>query len=60
MALKAAGYAAEPATHGVDEREARELIHWHIHHLRNKLEPDPRQPRYIINVRGVGYVYNNL
>ena len=27
----------------------------HISHLRGKIEPDPAHPRYIENVRGVGY-----
>lgn len=27
----------------------------HISHLRAKIEPDPAHPRYIENVRGVGY-----
>lgn len=27
----------------------------HISHLRAKIEPDPTHPRYINNVRGVGY-----
>ena len=27
----------------------------HIWAVRQKLEPDPREPRYIVNVRGVGY-----
>ncbi len=27
----------------------------HIRWLRQKIEPDPKQPRYIITVRGVGY-----
>ncbi len=35
--------------------EAREIIKWYIHELRRKVEPDPGQPRLIINVRGVGY-----
>lgn len=39
-----------------DEMEAGELIKPHIHHLRQKLEPDPTAPRYILNVRGKGYL----
>lgn len=35
--------------------EAREVIKWYMHHLRKKVEPDPAHPRYILNVRGVGY-----
>lgn len=35
--------------------EAREIIKWYIHRLRQKVEPDPSNPRYILNVRGVGY-----
>jgi DNA-binding response OmpR family regulator len=35
--------------------EAREIIKWYIHRLRRKVEPDPSNPRYILNVRGVGY-----
>jgi len=30
----------------------------HIWALRQKLEPDPRDPRYIVNVRGVGYKFD--
>jgi DNA-binding response OmpR family regulator len=39
-----------------DELEAGELIKPHIHHLRQKLEPDPSAQRYIMNVRGKGYL----
>lgn len=35
--------------------EAREIIKWYIHRLREKVEPNPSSPRYILNVRGVGY-----
>jgi DNA-binding response OmpR family regulator len=38
------------------EIEAGELIKPHIHHLRQKLEPDPASPRYLLNVRGKGYI----
>ncbi len=27
----------------------------HIRNLRSKIEPDPRQPRYILTVFGIGY-----
>ncbi len=41
-------YEAEPW-------EAKELIKRHIYSLRQKLEPQPDQPQFILNVRGVGY-----
>ena len=40
-----------------DEWEAKNLIKFHIHRLRKKLEPEPNRPRYILNVRGVGYLF---
>jgi two-component system alkaline phosphatase synthesis response regulator PhoP len=30
-------------------------IDQHIKNLRHKLEPDPRQPRYVLTVHGIGY-----
>ncbi|MCC6618519.1 MAG: response regulator transcription factor [Chloroflexi bacterium] len=36
-----------------DER----TINVHVSHIRDKLEPDPSQPRYIRTVRGVGYAF---
>jgi len=41
--------------HCDNESEAREIIRPHIKNLRRKIEPDPTQFTYIINVRGVGY-----
>jgi DNA-binding response OmpR family regulator len=35
--------------------EAREIIKWYVHQLRRKIEPDPDRPRFVLNVRGVGY-----
>jgi DNA-binding response OmpR family regulator len=37
-----------------DER----TINVHISHIREKIEPDPAQPRYIVTVRGVGYAFS--
>jgi DNA-binding response OmpR family regulator len=44
-----AGYEAD-STH-----EARQIVKWYVHHLRQKVEPDSSHPTYILNVRGVGY-----
>jgi DNA-binding response OmpR family regulator len=46
------------ATRGFEadyQHEARQVIKWYIHRLRAKIEPVPEEPRYILNVRGVGY-----
>jgi DNA-binding response OmpR family regulator len=39
-------------------REPR-TIDVHIRHLREKVEPDPREPAYIFTVRGVGYRFRD-
>jgi DNA-binding response OmpR family regulator len=38
-----------------DLYEARNIIKWYIHRLRQSIEPDPSHPKYVVNVRGVGY-----
>jgi DNA-binding response OmpR family regulator len=43
------GYEAD------DLYEARQIIKWYIHRLRQRIEPDPSNPRHVLNVRGVGY-----
>lgn len=48
LVSEAQGYEA-------DVREAQELTKWHIHHIRQAIEPDPRNPVHVINVRGTGY-----
>ncbi|GER79452.1 MAG: DNA-binding response regulator [Anaerolineaceae bacterium] len=48
LVAEAQGYQAEM-------REAQELVKWHIHHIRQAIEPDPQDPSFIINVRGFGY-----
>jgi two-component system response regulator RegX3 len=37
--------------------EARQIIKWYIHRLRQQVEPDPSNPQHIVNVRGVGYKF---
>jgi len=46
---------AEAQGYEADNREAQELVKWHIHHIRQALEPDPRKPEHVITVRGSGY-----
>lgn len=45
------------SVHGYElaEPDARPLIRVHIQRLRQKLQDDPDNPRYILNVRGKGY-----
>ncbi len=38
-----------------DVIEARQIIKWYIHRLRQKVERDSSHPEYILNMRGVGY-----
>jgi DNA-binding response OmpR family regulator len=38
-----------------DAREAQELTKWHIHNIRQAIEPDAHKPNSVINVRGTGY-----
>lgn len=38
-----------------DAREAQELVKWHIHHIRQAIESDARNPEFILNERGIGY-----
>jgi DNA-binding response OmpR family regulator len=47
--------AAEAQGYEADMREAQELAKWHVHHIREAIEPDQRNPIYLINVRGTGY-----
>jgi DNA-binding response OmpR family regulator len=43
---------------GSDYREPR-TIDVHVRHLREKLEHDPREPEFILTVRGVGYRFKS-
>src|SRR3954469_6882899 len=43
------------ALHGIAFETYERAIDSHIKNLRRKLEPDPRRPRYVLTVYGVGY-----
>ena len=43
---------------GSEYREPR-TIDVHVRHLREKLEDDPREPEFILTVRGVGYRFRD-
>jgi DNA-binding response OmpR family regulator len=41
----------------LSEFDSRSMIRVHIKHLRHKIERDPNNPEYILNVRGLGYKF---
>jgi DNA-binding response OmpR family regulator len=43
------------ALHGIAFDSYERAIDSHIKNLRRKIEPDPRRPRYVLTVYGVGY-----
>jgi two-component system alkaline phosphatase synthesis response regulator PhoP len=43
------------AVRGVEVDSYERAIDAHVKNLRRKLEPDPREPRYILTVYGIGY-----
>jgi two-component system alkaline phosphatase synthesis response regulator PhoP len=45
------------AIRGVDVESFDRAIDAHVKNLRRKLEPDPRNPRYVLTVYGVGYKF---
>lgn len=46
---------AEAQGYQTGKREARELVKWHIHQIRQVIEADMRQPAHLFTVRGTGY-----
>jgi len=42
----------------VEHAEARKTAKWYIHHLRQKVEPDPARPHHILTVRHRGYLWH--
>jgi len=45
------------AIRGVDVESFDRAIDAHVKNVRRKLEPDPRNPRYVLTVHGVGYKF---
>jgi DNA-binding response OmpR family regulator len=43
---------------GAEYRDPR-TIDVHVRHLREKIEPDPREPAYIFTMRGAGYRFRD-
>ena len=43
------------AVHGVAFESYERAIDAHVKNIRRKLEPEPRRPRYLLTVYGVGY-----
>ena len=43
------------ALHGIAFETYERAIDSHVKNLRRKIEPDPRRPRYVLTVYGVGY-----
>ncbi len=43
------------AVHGVSFESYERAIDAHIKNIRRKLEPEPRTPRYVLTVHGIGY-----
>jgi DNA-binding response OmpR family regulator len=48
------------AVHGVAIESYERAIDAHIKNIRRKIEPNPREPRYIFMVYGVGYKFADL
>lgn len=48
------------AIHGVAFESYERAIDAHIKNIRRKIEPDPRQPKYVLTVYGVGYKFNDV
>jgi DNA-binding response OmpR family regulator len=44
---------------GEDYQDSVEYVHVHLSNLRQKLEPDPKRPRYLQSEYGLGYRFEN-
>jgi len=44
---------------GESHRDAEATLRVHLHHLRRKIEPNPRRPTYVRTERGIGYRFQS-
>lgn len=42
---------------GTEYKGSMDYVHVYISHLRNKIEENPKNPRYILTVHGIGYMF---
>jgi two-component system alkaline phosphatase synthesis response regulator PhoP len=47
------------SVHGIAIESYERAIDAHIKNIRRKIEPNPREPKYILKVYGVGYKFND-
>ena len=45
------------AVHGIAFESYERAIDAHIKNIRRKIEPNPREPRYVLTVYGMGYKF---
>jgi two-component system KDP operon response regulator KdpE len=45
---------------GPEYETEKEYVHTYIRHLRCKVESDPKNPRYILGMAGVGYLFRSI
>ncbi len=48
------------AVHGASDESYERAIDAHVKNIRRKLEPDPREPRYVLTVHSVGYRFADV
>lgn len=42
---------------GNEYKGSMDYVHVYISHLRNKIEENPKEPRYILTIHGIGYMF---
>ena len=42
---------------GAEYKGSMDYVHVYISHLRNKIEENPKSPRYILTIHGIGYMF---